>query len=199
MNIKKATRAFKGSAARTNAISASVRRATSARPVLKRNTVAVNTVKWDHVKAELGKATRVRVGVLASRGGNAKHEGSDLSLIDIAHVHEFGAPAVNVPERSFIRRSLSPAFGGGAWLPAFTARLAKSVLAGKMDMTTALTILGQRGVAEVRRTITTGAGIPPALKPETIKRKGSSRPLVDTGQLINSISYELIFGEAAAE
>lgn len=177
-----------------------VKRTTSARPVLRRNTVAVYSPKWDALRAELAKPSRVRVGVLGSRGGNAKHRDSELSLLDIAHVHEFGSPAANVPERSFIRRTFSLVGGrGAAWLPAFTAKLAAGVVKGKIDMVTALHILGQRGVAEVRRTITEGAGVPPPLKPETIAAKGSTRPLVDTGQLVNAVSYELVNDDTATD
>lgn len=33
--------------------------------------------------------------------------------------------------------------------------------------------------------------IPPPLKPETVRRKGSSTPLIDTGQLIGSITHQI--------
>ncbi|MCX8207429.1 MAG: hypothetical protein N3G75_06315 [Methanothrix sp.] len=35
------------------------------------------------------------------------------------------------------------------------------------------------------------AHIPPPLKPETVRRKGSSTPLIDTGQLIGSITHQI--------
>jgi phage gpG-like protein len=35
------------------------------------------------------------------------------------------------------------------------------------------------------------------LKPATIKRKGSSKPLIDTGDMRNSINQEMIDGDAA--
>lgn len=196
---KRATKRARQSKRATRA-NPNVKRATSTKPRLGRNTVAVYAPRWDHLRAELAKPSRVRVGVLASRGGNAKHQDSELSLLDIAHVHEFGSPAANVPERSFIRRTFSLVGGrGAAWLPGFTTKLAKGVLEGKLGMETALHILGQRGVAEVRRTVTEGAGVPPPLKPATIAAKGSTRPLVDTAQMINAVSYELAGDEVALD
>lgn len=52
-----------------------------------------------------------------------------------------------------------------------------------------LSLLGERAVADVRLTIR--KGVPPPLSADRIKRKKSSKPLIDTGQLINSITYEV--------
>lgn len=35
------------------------------------------------------------------------------------------------------------------------------------------------------------AHIPPPLSPETIRRKGSTTPLIDTGQLVGSITHQI--------
>ena len=50
-----------------------------------------------------------------------------------------------------------------------------------------LNTLGAKAAADVKNTIR--QGIPPPNSPETIRRKGSSRPLIDTGQLINAITW----------
>jgi hypothetical protein len=49
--------------------------------------------------------------------------------------------------------------------------------------------LGQQMVSDVNQTVRSGAGVPPPLKPATIARKGSSRPLVDTGRLLSAITW----------
>ena len=158
-----------------------------------RNSVTVDDAALRALQKRVAEPSRVRVGVLASRGGNRRHPNADMTLIDLAIVHEFGAPKAGIPERSFLRRTFSLTGGRGAvWLPAFTARVAKAVVNGKLSMMAGMAVLGQKAVAEVRSTITTGSGVPPPLKPATIARKGSTRPLVDTGQLINSISYEIV-------
>lgn len=58
----------------------------------------------------------------------------------------------------------------------------------------------------IKETITKGRSEWPPLKPETIKRKGSSKPLIDTGKLRASITHKVegdvvkvgVFGEEQA-
>ncbi|MDF7681191.1 hypothetical protein PT300_11600 [Enterobacteriaceae bacterium ESL0689] len=49
--------------------------------------------------------------------------------------------------------------------------------------------MGEKLAGEVKRKIQ--SGIAPPLDPKTIARKGSSRPLIDTGNLLQSITYEV--------
>lgn len=138
--------------------------------------------------AELAKALRarpvVRIGVLGA-GGEAR---DDLTQAELAAIHEFGAPRANVPERSFLRATADAK--RLEWL-ALLERTLRLVTAGRLDLEAALGIVGQKAVADVVARIRRGAGIPPPLQPETIQRKGSDRPLVDTGRLVQSITYEV--------
>lgn len=127
----------------------------------------------------------LKIGVLASKGGDEEHPNAKISLIELAAIHEFGSPAANIPERSFLRAPLR----GTTWLPDLCAKLTKGVLIGRFTPERAMAILGETSVAAIKRYITTGDGVPPPLQPETIARKGSSRPLVDTSRLLNSITY----------
>jgi hypothetical protein len=152
-----------------------------------------DTRVWDAIMKRVREAARtggahVRVGVLASQGGGGTTEDGKITMVELAAIHEYGSPAAGIPQRSFIRRAL--AWNSGPWLPAFVSKLAKGVLVGKMSEERALEILGARAVAEVKKTIT-GSEIPPPLRPATIAAKGSSRPLVDSGRLLGSISYEV--------
>lgn len=156
--------------------------------------VRIDDSRWRKLLAGvkgMGRA-HVRVGILASKGGRSRHsDSSPLTLVDIAFVHEYGSGPI--PERSFIRST----FANAPWLASFTAALARKVVTDGMPLRQALSILGERGVAEVRRNVTEGPGIAPPLKPETVARKGSDRPLVDTGRLMNALSYEVVIGEDA--
>lgn len=135
---------------------------------------------------------RVKVGVLASKGGDAPHAaGSPITLVELAAIHEFGSPSRGIPERSFIRKTFDlrrDVFNR------VVEKLARGVLDGTVDYHKALEVLGAWGAAQVRDRITKGAGVPPPLKDATITRKGSSRPLVVTGRLLQSITYEVVFG-----
>ncbi len=60
---------------------------------------------------------------------------------------------------------------------------------GKITMDHALGIIGESVTSMIKARI--AAGIAPPDSPSTIKRKGSSTPLVDTGQLKGSVAWEL--------
>lgn len=161
-------------------------------------TLTINTKEWDAMRARIAAANghRVRVGVLASKGGSAPHDDdSEISLIELAAIHEFGSPAANIPERSYIRATMN----GNEVIKSAIVRLSRALIAGRVDYVKALTILGEIVVAEIRKRITLGEGVPPPLKEATIARKGSSRPLVDTGRLVNAITYEVVAAAAARE
>lgn len=153
---------------------------------------------WEALGAQLKgmRGAHVKVGVLASKGGNARVEGADITKIELAAIHEFGSPAANIPERSFIRATLEIY---RAELVAFQSKLAKAIVLQRITPAQALKMLGEWAVAKIRARITEGDGIPPPLKPRTIARKGSSRPLVDTTRnLLGAISYEVVGGDAPA-
>ena len=134
-------------------------------------------------------SVRARVGVLASKGGDVKHEGSDLTLVELAAIHEFGAPAAHIPERSFIRSTFYVRRVNA--LRALCERLTKEVISGHMPARRAVGLLGTWAATECRTTITE-IDIPPPLADATVQAKGSSKPLVDTGQLLNAITWELV-------
>ena len=87
----------------------------------------------------------------------------------------------------------------GAWFDeneaankAFARDLALKRLGGKLDFRRSLDLMGVRAQGGIQKRI--AAGIAPPLDPATIKRKGSSKPLIDTGQLRSSITYRIASG-----
>lgn len=127
--------------------------------------------------------TNVTVGVQADVGSQ-QHVNSKLTVLDIATIHEFGLG--NNPERSFIRATFDANQEQNLEL---IYRLAQLVLDGKLTRDEALNQLGLRFQAQVIDRI--NSNIPPPLSPATVKRKGSSLALVDTGQLKSSITYKI--------
>jgi hypothetical protein len=73
----------------------------------------------------------------------------------------------------------------GEWGPA----LAKLLKASNYDGKSSLDKLGEGIAGQLRQSIT--ATYTPALKPSTIRRKGSSKPMVDTGHMLNSVDHEV--------
>lgn len=133
-------------------------------------------------KLASGKGERaVLVGVPASVTEN---DGTPMALV--AAVHEYGVPEKGIPERSFIRTALQKNLARYKALN--RANLAK-VVAGKLSVEQALGQLGMMAKADIQDNIRSGTFAP--LKQATIDSKGSSKPLIDTGNLRQSINYEL--------
>lgn len=148
----------------------------------------------------LATSAEVTVGVHASDGAQPKDgdDGGDMSLIDVAIIHEFGAPEAGIPARSFIREWADE---NADQHKAALRRAGKAIINGVASGGAGggvravagpeqeLGRVGARFVGEVQRRIS--AGIEPELKQRTIDRKGSSTPLIDTGQLRSSVAHEV--------
>ncbi len=130
----------------------------------------------------------ITVGVHASEANMTHGEG--LTVGDVASVHEFGAPAANVPQRSFVRSWFDERqdFITSTLRTQFT-----QVLAGKRPIEQAAERIALAFEGDVKQRIL--RNIPPPLKPATIKRKGSSLALVDQGVLRNAIRAKVKVGK----
>jgi hypothetical protein len=114
------------------------------------------------------------------------HQDSNLTIAEIGMIHEFGAPRANIPERPF----LIPAIIQGAGeITELQQQYMRRVQLGTATKAYALSKLGELGVRLVQQNIRHGYF--KALKPATIRRKGSSKPLIDSQQMIRSVTYEL--------
>ena len=152
------------------------------------------------LRAASAGGARVKVGVLASAGS---HPGSNISMVELAAIHEFGSPAAGIPERSFIRRTLELQ---RAEIIAMTRRISEAFLRERVTLQQGLGLLGLFLANAVRHTITSEQVVPrlaeSAAGRRTIARKGSHVTLVDHAQLLNAISYEVVGvtgGEAPVE
>jgi len=126
----------------------------------------------------------VRVGVIGSKADNA-HQGSALTVADVATFHEFG---LGVPPRSFIADYVDE---DESSIKVRIEKIPPAVVKGA-DLTQQLDRLGLWLTGQMKLRIR--AGIEPPLSPATIRRKGSSKPLIDTGQLWSSITHEVVDG-----
>ena len=123
----------------------------------------------------------LRVGFLS---GATYPDGTPVAMI--AAINEFGAPSRGQPPRPFFRDMI--AAKESEWGPAIAALLK----ANNYDLKATLELAGQAIEGQLRQSITNYNG--PALAPSTIKRKGFSKQLVDTGHMLNSIDHEVIDG-----
>jgi hypothetical protein len=147
---------------------------------------------WQKLQKEFKKMEsqpHVDVGVRGSSALEGKKDAfgkvtEAVRLVDIATFHEFGT-SHGVPERSFIRSTL---FENNLYRE-MRKKLSISILSLKMDVSKALGLLGLKYQSDIQAKIR--AGIDPPLTFETEQRKGSTTPLIDTGQLIQGITYEV--------
>lgn len=151
------------------------------------------TVKRDELRsvlASIKRATRENVLVGVPYYHTARPGEHGISNADLGYIHEFGAPAANIPARPFLVPGVLDA-----------RKQATSLMADGLSDEMA----GQRGAAHismhkagliavnhVRQTITDG--VKPSLSEVTLrirleKGRTGTTPLLDSGQLRNSITY----------
>lgn len=136
----------------------------------------------------------LKVGVFAAEGTGGQTRDGGLTNVEIAAVHEFGAPEANIPERSFIRAAFD---ANRAKYGAILKKLLPRVLEGKLEARGLFDLIGLQAVADINRKVRI-EGVPPPLKPETIARKGSSRALIDTGRMLAAITHVVLTGNRKA-
>lgn len=159
--------------------------------------VVADTTKWDELLTRLAKldTMHVTVGVMSDQGGSEKVEGSDLTMVELFAIHEFGTRDGHVPERAPMRVAFED---GEAQLRSFIAKRAQDVVLGRETPRTAYEKLGLYTQSMIQRRITSGPFLLPELAESTKERKGSERPLVDTGQMVQSITYAVREGKGDA-
>lgn len=141
----------------------------------------------DRLRPQL-EGLEVTVGIQSTQGAELveTEDGAPVNLATVATVNEYGSADGRIPSRPFMRTSARRF--GKKWLKAFRLRL-KEAIVGRRTVVQAASIVGNIARADVQMTITRGPWKPNA--PYTIARKGSTRPLIDTGQMRQSIRYEV--------
>lgn len=139
------------------------------------------------------KGAHVKIGITARVGAEAKEERGkgdvpqkgEKTVVEVGWFNEFGTK--HIPSRSFIRSTHDQ---NRAKIRSMQKRLARQVAAGKMTVEIALKIMGEwmkaKQIQKIDRLRT------PPNAPSTIRRKKSSNPLVDLGQLKQSIQYQVV-------
>lgn len=125
------------------------------------------------------------VGVLGGDAGKDHDGGEGLTVGEIAEIHEFGLGSA--PRRSFL----------AGWVDEKKDEIVNVIVRGSRalaarkvrSMPALLEQIGGWAVGSIQERISNG--IEPPNAPETIKRKGSSVPLIAKGQLRASISYRV--------
>jgi hypothetical protein len=125
----------------------------------------------------------VLVGVPA---GATEEDGTSCALVLAVNI--FGSPEHNIPARPVLQQGVR---NGAAKFVRVNQDSLRRVVRGEMTVEQAVEKLGVLAVGEVKRefVVPDPAFVPN--KPATIARKGSSRPMIASGQTRQSITYQI--------
>lgn len=116
------------------------------------------------------------------KGTGNYEDGTPIAVIGA--VQEFGSANGQIPERSFLRVPLRAA---KKEFSKIIQNLLPKILSGEITQDNALHQLGAKAVSVSQEAIS--AGIDPPNAPSTVKRKGSSTPLINEGTLRQNITH----------
>lgn len=143
-----------------------------------------NSKFWKTYAARLKKLRGVRllVGYPADESGVANpHYENGESIIDVAIANNYG---LGVPRRAFFEAAREPI---QMLFEASLKRAMPEINRGEVDFNKFLDVVGVKAEHEVRRSIRDGNWSPNS--PATVARKGSDRPLIDTGAMVQNVTH----------
>lgn len=123
----------------------------------------------------------VKVGVLGNGSANG------ISVQDYAIFNEYGTS--RMPARPFFRLSVGTANAQNE-IKEYMKQQVEQIIQGGMSAQQAYENLGTFVVQKIKKTIASGNFA--ALNPQTVKKKGHSKPLMDTHSLYESINFEIV-------
>lgn len=144
--------------------------------------------KFLKIMSELNKLDKkpfVKVGLI----GNKQHKGKNSTVVEVGMAHEFGAPSKNIPERSFMRSTFDER--KEKWFRK-TRRLHSLILGGRGEVFSGLKKIGLSIEKDIKDKFIKQDPSWAQLSDKTIKRKKSSKILIDTAQTMNSIKTVLV-------
>ena len=107
----------------------------------------------------------------------------------LLYIHCNGSPANNIPPRNVLQAAANDKNSSKEVRAQMRSAVMRALIGDLNGVDAAYEKAGMLAVTAVKSQF---GIIPPPLKPETIRRKGSSATLIDTGSLMNSIDYQVV-------
>src|SRR5215831_15146641 len=138
---------------------------------------------WQRIKLDFKQldGMGVRVGIM----GTGEVDG--VAVVDYAMYNEFGTRFI--PPRPFMATT-ADRYRDGVYQ--YTSTLVGGMIDGKYNAKQVLNFVGMWYQAKIQQTIRDAKEWAVPDLPATIARKGSSSPLIDTGRMVQSVTYEVI-------
>lgn len=130
------------------------------------------------ISEKVDRGTTLRVGFLE---GATYPDGTSVPMVAVTQ--NFGAPSRGIPPRPFFTNMVTGKSPG--WGPKLGRILAKN----GYDADAAMHLMGEGIKGQLQQSIT-DTNEPP-LAESTIAAKGFEKPLIDTGNMFNSVDYEV--------
>lgn len=139
-------------------------------------------IEWDVLIQGL-RSGKVKVGF--QRGDSHSSDGNTVSVAQIAAYNEYGTDSS--PERPFMRPAI---FENRSHIQEAIRRIARNQLRGEGNFERSMDRVGVWTVNKIRAKIVSVRSPPNAQS--TIQRKRSSNPLIDTGQMKQSVRSKYV-------
>lgn len=149
------------------------------------SSVKVRDKGYNALLKRMGKKgpTKVTVGIHEAEGSEA-HGDSELSTAEVGAIHELG---LGVDQRSFVGGWVDENEGA---IEGELRQLGEAVIDGRLQSPAqAMERFGLHAVGGMQKRI--ADGIEPELADATVAAKGSSTPLIDSGQMRSAITHKV--------
>lgn len=144
------------------------------------------TEKIDKSFSKVGYPSNLEVGSADRKGSGRQPTTEPAKIIEVAAFHEWGTRQMDS------RPTMYPSFVKVVpQLKKFATLFYPRIAAGEMTVRQALGLMGEAAVNALKEEILTFKSAD-GLAQSTIKRKGSTKELIDLGQMINSITQEVV-------
>lgn len=147
------------------------------------SSLKINDKKWKELKRQIPKIKNAEVTVGIQSDAGSGEDGTPIAAY--AFFNEVGTKR-GIPERPFMRDTVDKQ--RGKWGKVADAAIS-SILAGTRTPEAGFSLLGTVAEADIKEAIVSGDWAPNAQS--TIYRKGSSKPLIDTGAMRQAIRYKV--------
>lgn len=133
------------------------------------------------------RAARKLVALVGIPSDAKRHEDNpNIGLAEIAFIMEKGSTVNNIPARPFMKQTR---IMNEKKVAGLSKKYLSAITTGKMSAMDAIKKLGASYEGAMKKIFISGTFAPNA--PSTARRKKSSRPLIDTGLLRQSIKYKV--------
>jgi phage gpG-like protein len=156
---------------------------------MKRSTIKFNLKGLEELKKQAGDMYVTRVGILGDKA-NRTDKDTNLNNAEIGFIQMFGSFTHKIPPRDFLLFPLQK--NRREFMKAIGRSMIKAAIVAK-DWKKVFQLIGKVAEEFVDQAFaTSGFGQWPPNSPVTIARKGSDKPLIDTGQLRRAITSDVV-------